>query len=85
MVEFRESWWERFRWVPFAVAVMALGAGVAWLRMVDPSRATVCRQAYAAAKTAADSARVDDWVPLVNRSDAMDQQSCLVIRRAGRP
>ena len=85
MVELRESWQERAKWVLIALTVLVLGVGAAWLRTSDRSRATLCRQAYAAAKTAADSARVDAWVPLVNQADAMDQLACRVILRTGAP
>lgn len=84
MVELRERWWERFRWVLFVIVTLALGAGVAWLRTSDQSRSTACRQAYLQARTAADTARVDAWVPIVNRADAVDQMSCGFLRRTSR-
>jgi hypothetical protein len=85
VVELRESWSERFRVAGLILAVLVLGVVVAWLRSGDHSRTGLCRTAYAAAKTAADSARVDAWVPLVNQADAMDQVSCSVLRRTSRP
>jgi len=82
IVEIRESRARYFWWI---IGLLALG-GVAWLTpyVQDWQVKTECRGWYAEAKTAPDSALVDDRVSVNTKSQAVNPVSCGLLRRAGR-
>jgi hypothetical protein len=86
-VELRRSWTERpWRFVAIAAAIVAaIALWALYLRMADVRGASVCRQAYAAARTAADSALVDaqGTGAAMSRLDASYNVSCGELRMRG--
>lgn len=72
------------------VALLAVVGAVVWWargRAVDPLRrraiASACQAAYQRATSAADSARVDQQEPVIDRLSALARISCGELRRNG--
>ena len=82
IVEIRES---RVRYLWWIIGLLALG-GVAWLTpyVQDWQVRNECRGWYAEAKTAPDSALVDDRVSVFTKGQAVNPTSCGLLRRAAR-
>ena len=83
MVELRE---DRSRWLWLAAALLLAGLLI-WftvLRATDWRVRGECRARYAKARTAADTARVDEAVPAATRNEMVSPVTCGVLRSAGR-
>lgn len=86
-MELRQPWTERpRRLLAIAVALVAAIALLAlYLRMADVRGTELCKRAYAAARTTADSALVDVQAPgaATSRLDAAYNVSCGELRMRG--
>ena len=76
---------DRRRWYLWLVlAVLALATAV-WASpyLFDFQTRAECRNRYAAAKTAADTTQIDEFIPMVTRRQAVSPISCGMLRKQG--